>query len=171
MRATAGGSGKKYAPPSEGVVQAVCVDIIDIGKVTSTFAGETKTQHKIQVVWQIDERRDDGKRFHVSKWYTLSFHKKANLRKDIEAWRGKAVTDDEEQVGFELEDLKGWQCLLTLQHKASGENTYANVIGISPLMKNMAKMDVEPYERRAPKVKGETEDQADDDVVDDDIPF
>jgi hypothetical protein len=101
--ATAGDS-KLYTPAPVGAHQAVCVDVIDKGIVEVTYAGKTKKQHKISLAWQIDETRDDGKRFLVYKRYTLSLNEKATLRKDLESWRGKAFTRDEE-MGFDVEQV------------------------------------------------------------------
>jgi hypothetical protein len=35
----------------------------------------------------------DGKAFSIHKKYTLSSHKKATLRKELEAWRGVPFSD------------------------------------------------------------------------------
>jgi hypothetical protein len=147
---------QSFSPAPEGVHQAVCVDIEDIGMVQSTFlddkTGLPKVQHKIKVYWQISERRDDNKRFVLSKRYTLSLHEKASLRHDLEAWRGRAFTEDELR-GFDVESVKGANCLLNVQHRQSADKTrtYANVVSIMPLVKGMPKMVDDGYERWVPK--------------------
>ena len=82
--ATAGDS-KTYTPAPAGSHQAVCVDVIDKGILEVTYAGKTKKQHKVSLAWQIEELRDDGKRFLVYKRYTLSLNEKATLRHDLES--------------------------------------------------------------------------------------
>jgi hypothetical protein len=157
------GENKDFTPAPAGSHQAVCVDVIDKGLVEVTYAGKTKTQHKITVAWQIDERRDDMKRFLVYKRYTLSLNEKATLRKDLESWRGKAFTRDEE-MGFDVEALIGANCLLNVQHKESGDKTYANVTAVMSLPKGMAKMVAEDYMRekdRNPSDQGAPEDTDD----------
>ena len=148
IMAVAGESGT-FTPAPEGVHQAVCVDVIDLGVIPG-FEG--KPQHKVDVVWQIDEKRDDGKRFTLFKRYTLSINEKASLRKDLESWRGKVFTRDEE-LGFDVETIKGVNCLINVQHKpsADGKKTYANVVAVMPLVKGMPKMAADGYERRAAK--------------------
>ena len=163
VKATSGG-GKTFRPCPEGVVQAVIVDVIDLGKQTTTFAGETKTQHKIKVMFQVDERRDDGQRFVLGKFYTLSLHEKATLRKDIEALRSKKFTEEEALAGFDVNDIIGWQAMVQVEHKVSGDNTYGNIRGVMPLPKGMPKLEAEPYERKAPKAVADPAD-------DEDIPF
>jgi hypothetical protein len=78
--------------------------IIDLGTHTedSPQFGR-KTQHKMMIQWECPEYRieieKDGKKLDlpraISRRYTMSLGKKANLRKDLEAWRGKPFTDDE----------------------------------------------------------------------------
>lgn len=143
--ATAGDS-KTYTPAPAGAHQAICVDVIDKGILEVTYAGKTKKQHKVSVAWQIDEVRDDGKRFVVYKRYTLSLNEKATLRKDLESWRGEPFTRDEE-MGFDLERLLGKNCLLSIQHKVVGDRTYANVMSVMPLAKGMSKMQATEYVR------------------------
>lgn len=150
-----GGDTKTYALATQGVHQAVCVDVIDLGLLKSSFpderTGEPKMQHKVNVVWQIDETRDDGKRFQLYKRYTLSLHEKATLRHDLQSWRGKAFTP-EELFGFDIEKLIGANGLINVQHRKSddGTKTYANVVAVMPLVKGMIKMVAKDYERPEP---------------------
>src|SRR5688572_414981 len=104
--ATAKSEGTNFQPAPAGVHQAVCVDVVDLGILDVTWQGQTKKQHKVNVAWQINEDRDDGKPFLVFKRYTLSLSEKANLRKDLESWRGRKFTRDEE-MGFDVEKLIG----------------------------------------------------------------
>ena len=106
-----GKSGTNFTPAPAGTHAAVCVDVVDLGILEVSFGGKTKQQHKINLVWQIDEERDDGKPFTVRKRYTCSLHEKAALRKDLEAWRGRPFTD-QELDGFDLETLISAPALL-----------------------------------------------------------
>ena len=168
--ATAGES-RSYTPAPEGTHHAVCVDVIDLGQLPNSFKPGT-TQHKVNIVWQIDERRDDGKRFLVYKRYTLSLNEKANLRHDLESWRGKPFTREEE-MGFDVETVKGANCLVNIQHKPSADKsrTYANVVSVMPLIKGMAKLVPEAYERHQEETQ-QAETPTDDAPVElDEIPF
>ena len=139
--------------------------------VKSAFAddktGEPKLQHKVNVVWQIGEKRDDGKRFQLYKRYTLSLHEKAALRHDLESWRGKAFSF-EELAGFDVERLIGANALINVQHRksADGTKTYANVVAVMPLVKGMPKMVAFDYQRPEPEQKAaEQQPQPDEEVV------
>jgi hypothetical protein len=156
-KAAAGSSTGSFRPCPDGAIQGVLVDVIDLGQVTTTYAGESKTSHKINLVWQMDERKDDGTRFLVFQRQTLSLHPKANLRKVVETLRGKKFTDEEAEAGFELDDLKGVNALLTIVHNQVGDRIYANVSGVSPLPKGMPKIEAEAYERKAPKAQAEVD--------------
>jgi hypothetical protein len=159
-KATAGSSSGTFRPCPEGVVQGILVDIIDLGMVTSSYQGETKTSHKVNFVWQVDERKDDGARFLVFQRLTLSLHPKSTLRKIVESLRGKKFTDEEVEAGYELDELKGnSQALLTIIQNQVGDRVYANISGVAPLMKGMPKLEAEPYERKAPKAQSSPDDE------------
>jgi hypothetical protein len=142
-----GGDSKTFTPAPEGTHQAVCVDVLDKGMQPNKFK-DGALQHKIDIAWEIDETRDDGKRFVVYKRYTLSLNDKANLRHDLESWRGRAFSFDE-LAGFDVETVKGANCLVNVQHKksADGSRTYANVMSIAPLIKGMKKIERKDYVR------------------------
>ena len=72
----------------------------------------------------------------------LSLSEKANLRKDLESWRGKAFTA-EELKGFDIEKLIGVNAMASIIHNQSGDRTYANISSISKLMKGLQPMATE----------------------------
>jgi hypothetical protein len=160
-----GGDSKTYTPAPEGTHQAVCVDILDKGMLPNKFK-EGQLQHKIDIAWEINDTRDDGKRHVVYKRYTLSLNDKANLRHDLQSWRGKPFTF-EELAGFDVEKLKGANCLLNVQHNpsADGTRTYANVMSIAPLIKGMAKMAPKDYVRPVAEAPADGPPPSDDDAV------
>lgn len=124
----------EFTPAPEGLHQAVCVDVVDQG-LRQTQWGE---KHKVQIRWQIDQADEKtGRPFLVTASYTLSLHKKANLRQHLEAWRGQRFSEDELQ-GFDLEKLLGVNCQLQIVHSIGDEGSvFANVQAIVPLGKGM----------------------------------
>jgi hypothetical protein len=185
--AKATGDGQSFDPAPAGVHQAVCVDVIDKGlqDVPGFNGGPAKKKHMISIAWQINERRQDGKRFVIYRRYALSLNEKASLRKDLESWRGRPFTHDEE-MGFDLDNLLGVNCLLNVQHTARDGRTYANVSSVMPLMRGMAKLYPLDYAResasdgsQAPTVEPEnatvtapqTTETGFEPLTDDDIPF
>jgi hypothetical protein len=130
--------GGDFQPCPAGTHPAICIRVIDLGTQQTTYKGETKRAHKVLIAWEMPTARmSDGRPFIVSQRYTYSGHKKAVLRQHLESWRGKRYTD-EEIAGVDLVRLLGKPCFLTIVHDESHETVYANVVGISPLPKNMA---------------------------------
>lgn len=131
-----------FTPPPAGTFPAICYRVIDLGQQKSEYNGETKVQHKVLLSWEIadeDERMADGRPFTVSSRYTWSMHEKAALRKDLEAWRGKAFEpSDFGQTGFDIRRLIGTPCMLSLVETKKGDRTYTNISGISKMPKAMA---------------------------------
>jgi hypothetical protein len=139
-------AGPSFTPAPAGTHAAVCVDVVDLGVVETNWQGKVTRKHKVSIVWQIDEDRDDGKPFAVRKRYTLSLHEKAALRKDLESWRGRAFTEEELQ-GFDLENLLRIGCLLNIIHASKDGQTYSNVASIMKLPKGMQAPEPRDYVR------------------------
>jgi hypothetical protein len=130
---------KDYTPATEGLWQAVCADVIDLGLVKDSF-GE---KHKVKIVWLTEEiDQKNNRNMQVSKRYNLSLHEKATLRKDLESWRGRKF-NQEELKKFDLEKLIGANCQLSISHNVKDEGeVYANVQAVVPLGKQTGKMRV-----------------------------
>lgn len=160
----------KFTPAPEGLHQAVCVDVHDIG-LQKTPWGE---KHKVLLVWQINEVNPElGKRFDIRAFYTLSLSEKANLRRDLECWRGRKFTE-EELAGFDLEKLLGANCQLQIVHNLGDEGkTYANVQAIVPFTGKLGpKMQPEEYVRLKDRARANGNGAAPAAAADDDdIPF
>lgn len=120
-----------------GSYSAVCVDVVDLGVVETTYKGQIKQQHKCRVVFEVAEHRQDGSPFYVGERFTASLGEKAALRKFLEGWRGRAFTADELK-GFDLEQLIGAPAILSIVHNQNGDRTYDNIASASKLMKGMA---------------------------------
>ena len=147
-------AGANYKPAPTGTHAAVCVDVVDLGEIKVEYQGKAKVQHKIKIVWQIEELRDDGEPFRLQKRYTLSLHEKASLRKDLESWRGKQFSD-EELNGFDVEVLLSKGCLVNVIHRQSEGSTFANVSAIMKLPKGMTAPTIRNYVRECDRQPAE----------------
>lgn len=132
-------AGGDYKPCPEGVHDAVCVFVEDIGFEHSDLYN--KDIHKVVICWEVNEPMSDGRPFMMSQTYTASLSDKAKLRKDLEGWRGKKFTD-EELKGFDLEILRGKQCQLQIIHNEKGGKTYANIQTVLPKGKHSPAMSI-----------------------------
>ena len=137
VNAGSGGGGDFEQCPA-GSFAARCYQIIDLGHQTFEWKGEAKVAPKVRITWELNEMMQDGRPFSISREYTASIGDKANLRKDLEAWRGRPFTATELQ-NFSLENVLGAPCLLGVVHKPSkdGSKVYANVGSIMALPKGM----------------------------------
>jgi hypothetical protein len=124
-----------YESLPEGTYQAICLGVFDLGMQEKKWNGEIKHDHQVLILWEVDKRMTKGeyagKRFLISKRYTMSLGEKANLRKDLTSWRGKKFTEDELKA-FDLEKIIGVNCLLTIIKN----DKYTNVGVVSKLMEN-----------------------------------
>lgn len=127
-------SGGAFELCPAGTFQARCYLIADTGSQVKNFTGETRLVHEIVIAWELNERMSDGRPFAISKTYTLSLNEKANLRKDLEAWRGRAFTEDELQA-FDVFNVLNAQCFLNIIHVHKNGKTWANIGGIIALPK------------------------------------
>ena len=170
-------AGATFTPCPGGSHLAVCIDVVDLGLIVSNFGGVSKSQHKIKVVWQVDEMRDDGTPFHASKRYTLSLHEKSSLRKDLESWRGRAFTDDE-LFGWDVENVLGAPAMIAVVQEAKNGSIYSNVNAVMRPPKGVTgpKRDdkyIRVKDRTPETAVGNTSEppEFDGHYTDDDIPF
>lgn len=152
---------RSFSPAPEGLWNAVCVDVIDMGLQDTPWGPKAK----VSIRWQIEELNPDtGKRFVVSNRYGLSLHERATLRRHLESWRGKPLGQDDLKK-FDLERLIGVPCQLqVVHHLASSGQTYANVQSIVPPGKGMPRMTPEGYVRQQDRKQTEPDDTSDDQV-------
>jgi hypothetical protein len=138
MALIATGSNKEFKPVPEGSHMAVCFRVIDLGTQRWEYQGEPQIGRKVLIAWELHGESDDGSPLttddglplSTSKKYTLSLGKKANLRADLESWRGKAFTE-QEMAGFDVQQLLGAPCMVTIKHEKKAEKTYANVASVT----------------------------------------
>ena len=143
--------GGDFTPVPQGTHFAVCDMLVDLGKQNTTYLGDHSVKHQIYLRWQIPAERvewTDGvgvKREGpavIGKTYTLSLGEKANLRKDLQSWRGKVFTEAE-LAGFDVTCLVGIAATVSVTHTEKNGKTYANVGSIGGIPKNMDKPKAE----------------------------
>tara|TARA_R110001599_G_scaffold343853_1_gene566859 strand:+ start:3558 stop:4151 length:594 start_codon:yes stop_codon:yes gene_type:complete len=143
ITATTTTNNKKFEPIPAGSYPARCYSMIEMGTNQETYQGVDKMVNKVRITWELPtemqvfkEERGPEPRV-ISKEFSLSMHEKANLRGFLESWRGKSFTDNE-ATAFDVTNLLGVPCLLSITHKmAQNGNTYANISSVSLLPKGM----------------------------------
>jgi hypothetical protein len=135
---TSGNAKKKVAP--QGAHIGRCYQIIDLGTTEDKKFGGRK--RKVQFLFELpnelevfDETKG-AQPYYVRTSMTLSMSEKANLRKFIESWIGKTMTD-REASNFEIMDLLSLPAMLNISHRVTDAGTFANIMSISPLPKGI----------------------------------
>ncbi len=129
--------GGSFTPAPVGTHVARCVKLIDLGTQHGEYKGQPTRRNQVLVVWELPDEtieiEGEQKPITTSRFYTNSLGEKANLRHDLESWRGRMFTDDELRQ-FDLETILGVPCLLTI---VSGENGKTKVASVSGMAKGM----------------------------------
>jgi hypothetical protein len=124
---------------------ARCYRMVEIGTVEEEFLGVKKNMHKVRIGWELPTELkifnpEKGEQpCVIDKEYTLSLADKANLRKDLQSWRGKAFTDEEAEA-FDITKLLGVPCMLNIIHvqgKKDPTKTYQAIGSVSPMPKGL----------------------------------
>jgi hypothetical protein len=150
---TATATPSTFKPHPEGQYMGQCVDTINLGEKVQDFPGTTPyLAPTCALVFRTGEVNEDtGEFIDIAKEYTVSMGVKANLRKDLQQWRGKEYTPEQIEAGVPLDKLTGNHALLTVAHRKSGKGrTYANItaiVGIPAQMKAMVQKYSDGYTR------------------------
>ena len=133
-----------YIPKSKAVEQveagsyiARCYRMLHIGTTSYSWEGKDVTANKVQLTFELPtelkvfKEGEEAKPRVISAEYTLSMHKKSNLRPILEGWRGKVFTD-EEVDNFDVATLVGVPAFISVLHNEKG---YAEISSISKLPK------------------------------------
>jgi len=144
------GGGGDYKSLSAGSHIAVCNMVVDLGiQPGSGMYPEPKRQVLIRFEApneRIEYTDRDGKKQEgpvvISKTFTASMHEKANLRKQLESWRGKKFTDEEAE-NFDVSSILGATCMLSVVETVKGDKVYANITSIGALPKGFPKQTAE----------------------------
>ena len=134
-------------PTEAGNHLAICYSVIDLGTHVEKYPDGYKSIRRVKIGWELpnlkrkytpkDSKEEKEYIEVIYKDYNLSLYETAYLRIDLEGWRGVAFSHDELDDGFDLEKLIGVPCLANVIHKVSKGKTYANVAGLSPVVKGM----------------------------------
>jgi hypothetical protein len=135
-----GGSQTRQIAP-EGAYPARCYQIIDKGTTFDEKWGNKK--RKVQLLFELPTEtavfsEDKGEQpFFVKGVFNLTMGEKASLRKFIESWIGKKLTDAQ-AADFDITKLLGHPGMINIAHNGKEDRVYANIMGISPLPKGFA---------------------------------
>lgn len=128
-----------YEPLEPGNYPARCFRIIDLGtqEENSPKFGK-KEVRKIRIDFEIEsvpiEINGEEKPSYASLRVTLSMSEKATLRKIMNSWHGKTLTDKEAE-DFDVFSVLGKAGYLSITHNQSGDKVFVNIDSIKPIPK------------------------------------
>lgn len=136
------GSEKKRELIPEGQYDAICYMVVELGTHTRTGQYGEKTNPELMIGFEIPELQityeKDGKEVTaprvINQKFTQSMGEKSNLRKFLEAWRGKSLTS-EDIDSFTPEHILERGIQLSIEHSKCGK--YANIKAVAPLHKSV----------------------------------
>jgi hypothetical protein len=126
-----------FKPIDVGVHRAVSYLMIDLGL---QGGGKFEPAYKLALGFQLpDNLSDKGDPLTIVQTYTCSMNKKANLRKLIESWFGKAFPTEEAANEFDLQNLLGRPAFVNVTHTERGGRVYANISTVTGIPASVEK--------------------------------
>lgn len=127
------GGGSDWEPVPTGTHLARCVTAVDLGLQATGFGTKEKFYLGweccgVRVTWEKDGKQHEGPAL-IGSRYTTSIHPKSILGQHLVSWRGKEFTA-EEREGFDLFNVLGAPCMLSVVHVNKDNKVYANVAAI-----------------------------------------
>ena len=127
-----GGGDYEQAPTGNHLAR--CVRLVDLGTQHGTYEGKATVRNQVLIGFELcNEQMQDGRPFTIGEFYTNSLNEKAKLRAHLEAWRGRAFTE-EELNGFDLQNILGKPCMVSVVTNDKGKS---KVGAIASLPKGM----------------------------------
>lgn len=125
-----------------GTFPARVYSIVYIGTVKGEYKGTPTESYKVRITWELPTKLNTfkegeaAKPFSVSKEVTLSMGSKSRLRPLVEGILGVSFTDDDAK-SFDVDDLLGSTCLLSLTHKESPNGKFVMINSASQIPEGM----------------------------------
>jgi hypothetical protein len=140
---------KEFKVIEEGLYEAKCVSVVDLGEQETEYKGVIKYKPQVLLEFEIPElvieyeKDGEKKTFNqlVRKFYTANLGEKSNLRIALNSWRGKAFTEEELQ-GFNVKKVLGKDCMIQVIHDKKTDKT-KQIINILPVGKKHDPIEVE----------------------------
>ena len=130
MSLTAKNTGGDFELAPIGAHVGRCISVVDLGTQHGEYEGRPNVNKKVWILWELpNEKMKDGRPFGVSAFYTLSLGEKANLRRDLESWRGRAFTEAE-LAGFNLMNVLDKTCMISVIHTEKGRSKVNGVMAV-----------------------------------------
>jgi hypothetical protein len=141
FKVSGGASDFKSVPAGSHI--AVCNLVADLGLQPGSGlypAPKQQVYLRFEVPAERIDYERDGKKLSgpvvIGSTFTASMHEKANLRKQLEGWRGRKFSDQEAE-NFDVSSILGVACMLNVIETVKNEKVYSNIASISGLPKGV----------------------------------
>jgi len=123
--------------PEAGMQDAVLSKIFDLGQQDSPYG----RKHQVLFVWELGETMKEGNfkgnRFVLTQTFTFSLNEKANLRKTLESWTAKQMSEEKAREGVDLMQFVKRPATLNVVHGEKRDGSlYAKVSTVMPARKD-----------------------------------
>lgn len=132
----------KHIPNDDSPQTGAIYSIVGLGNIEGKKFQSTETEFKNQIMIFIElcfDIREFGngemKPLVVNTRLTRSLGERSNLYKLIKGFRGGAWMERQTEINWN--EFMGNVCLVNLENKTKGENTYSNIVSISKVPKGM----------------------------------
>jgi len=125
-----------------GTFPARVYSIIYMGTIKGEYKGTPTESYKVRISWELPTKTrvfkegEPAKPFSVSKELTLSMGSKSSLRPLVEGMLGLSFTDDDAK-SFDVDDLLGKECLISIAHKESPNGKYVAINSTAQMPEGM----------------------------------
>ena len=151
LMATDKGGSSKFEPVPAGSHIARCVTVVDLGVQQTPWGSKEQVYLGFEVpgvraTWSDKDGNEKEGPALIGVTWSISLYEEANLGKNLITWRGRPFTE-EEKKGFDLFNLLGVPCMISVTHNVSQKGkTYAN---IGSIMGVPAGTEVPPQENES----------------------
>lgn len=139
------------AKPTQVVLAEVVYMGYKVGPNKFKKGNPLEAKQKIRFVFQSSRIMPDAlaRRFLLTREFTYSLHENSLLRPWLKGWRGVDIASDAEGAAL-LQSLDSWagkNGRANIIHTVSGDKTYTDIDGLTPLDEGVPDIQVVGYER------------------------
>lgn len=132
-----------FLPCPQGQHVAICYRFVDLGTLPGAPCQRHKPRRRVMLSWELpnavlEDGPARGQPYTFHQVYSWSMDPGERLRQHLENWRGIPFrSEDFGPEGCDTRDLLGKACLIDLEHRRHGHQTFATLRQINRVPKGM----------------------------------
>ena len=115
----------------EGRWPATCTKLEDKGDKDVTYDGKTKRQRRLMLVFEVSAKNtkcEVTRTYNWSRFKAADTGRMAELRRDIESWRGVPFESDDAADNFDLQKVVHQDVTVQVEHNRE----WVNIVALAP---------------------------------------